>query len=642
MSTVEGKTTTNGSSGQAGGGGEVSAGGPKNGERLPTAARDLTEPDPRTVEPADWHRLRPGAPQARPGGSHMGLDVRLSAAAADETAGPNGRSPRKSAARRSDAPKSIDDIKLNPRKDLVKMPSPEDWRDEVLYSVMVDRFERGEGAVAPIGDPSLPTTVHGGNIRGIIDRLDYIQGLGVSAIWVSPVVDNPEGTYHGYAPRNLLAVDKTKGTLADMRELVNEAHRRGMRIILDFVANHTCHAFDYEGDKLFSSKPKKIARWTQDIVPRELMDEKHFSRRGDISDWDNPDHSMRGDFFTDDYDVSYKSLALERPETQDIMIKVAQWWMRETGIDGFRCDAIRHIDPSFWRRFNEEVREYAKVLGKDNFLILGEAFEGDVDKLAPYLGEQWGGFSSLFNIPDYFTAEKALHGQEPTHRLRKAHVDTERAIEGTLAALTQVIDSHDLPRFLKEGESERLLEVGLTYLLTSRGLPCVYYGTEQSMRDRLVGGWRELGALEQNRTDMFPGQFKSLGQPPDSFDDGAYGYKLLASINQIRQDYPALRRGSIHPRQWDDGEEGPPGAYVFSRLHEGQEVVVVLNPSESPQALSNLWVDATATPPGTELVDALHPEYRTVTHDGDKGGAQLGVTIPPRSARILVPATPTS
>lgn len=534
-------------------------------------------------------------------------------------------------------PQSIEDVSFKPRTDLIPLSSPQDWRDEILYSIMIDRFNRGKGAVHPLGNPASPCTLHGGNIRGVHEKLDYIQDLGVTAIWLSPVKLNPQRPefYHGYAPRNFLDVDPSKGTMQDLRDLVNDCHRRNIRVIFDYVANHTCHAFDYDDDTLFvpyPNPPKKILRWVEQIIPDELMHEDHFYRRGDIFDWNCREQFVSGDFISYQHGHSYNSLNLARRETQEILIKIALFWIRETGIDGFRCDATRHIEPAFWRRFNHTVRQYAASLGKHNFLFIGEAFHTDVKQLGMYLTPLWGSFDSVFEFEDHFSIVGFLRAERHPEQLRRAIENSENVVNPLKGFFCKMLDGHDLKRFLREQDDQHsCLLLGYTYLFTTAGLPILFYGTEQGLCDGDAPAGK--GGLDVCRTDMFDsGKYRSPGQPAHCFNTESFGYKTVQRLADIRSRYPALRRGSMHVRSTDQG------AFIFSRLYYEQEIVVILNPTEYQLRFDNVWVhhdnnDATV---GRMLVDLLDPTYHTFTRAGTSGGTVVNLNVPPRAPRILV------
>lgn len=535
-------------------------------------------------------------------------------------------------------PRTMDELDLTPRADLVPMVSPADWRDEIMYSILIDRFNRGPGALPPWGNPSHANTMHGGNIRGIYERLDYLSELGVTALWITPVVENPPGpmSYHGYAPRNLLNVDPARGTMADLRFLVNEAHHKGIRIVLDFVANHTCHAFEYDiDDPSFvpvSRPPKRIKKWVEQLIPLELNHEQHFYCRGDISDWDDINHVLYGDFISQP-GKSYKALNSDNIATQEIMIKVAQHWIRQTGIDGFRLDAVKHVTDAFWRRFNCQIRQYASSLGKHNFLLLGEVLRADVKHVSPYLTPAHGSFDTMFDFEAHQTFFDFAHGRATSTEMAQSFFRSETELVGKAGFFTKFIDGHDLKRFLTRSDDDQLLEVGYTYLMTTTGLPCLFYGTEQFLRDGNITAQNQ--DMDRCRVDMFPaGRFRSKLQPDDCFDATSLGFKLTKRLSEIRGRHAALRRGKAVLRT---GERDTSGTFAYSRIWNDEEVLVVLNPTKAQVTVQNIPSSLKISKHSRgKFVDVLHSDFTANVLLLPDGKPSVTVSVPPQSARILV------
>ena len=519
----------------------------------------------------------------------------------------------------AEAPRSVAEIDLTVPAGARYTPSPKNWASEIIYSTILDRFGRS-GDYKTWGDPKAANTRHGGNIRGLIEKLDYIQGAGVSTILVNPLYMSPPAAYHNYWPLHFMAVDPNLGTLADFQELVAKAHQRGMRVVLDMVFNHTAPVIDYEGGWKFGHEPKKIKGWKYPLEPVELRDENNYHRRGSIDDWHNEEQIKYGDF-----PGGLNHLATERPETQDILLKVAKWWMKQTDVDGFRLDTYMHVAPSFWTRFFQETRDYAHKLGKDNFLLLGEIYHGDPYAIVPEVSQ--GRLGAAFNYPGYFSDEGALHGQGPTRWLENSFNTIRAAFGQAMGKLVRFIDNQDKPRFLRPGDPVGILKVAMAYTLLSAGIPFVYYGTEQAFR-RIQADY----GMDGYREDMFPGgQFRSPDSKGDDFNTESPLYRHLSELAAVRKANPALSLGDQYIR-WSD--PNGPGVFAFSRIHEGSEVVVVLNTAGEARS-AEMWVDANLTPAGTELVDEMDPGYKVAAHAPAEGGAKVMVSIPAHGVRVL-------
>ncbi|MEV0730848.1 alpha-amylase family glycosyl hydrolase [Polymorphospora sp. NPDC050346] len=498
-------------------------------------------------------------------------------------------------------------------------PSPADWRDEVLYSVLVDRFEAGPRPVG-YGDPADGDSRHGGNLAGITSRLDYLRDLGVTTLLLSPVTRTTPDSYHGYAPVHLLAVDPYLGSLADLRELVGAAHRHGIRVVLDLVVNHAARIFEYEGGDdgwKGAAHPAPIGAWTTDFKPAELAVPEHFSRRGQIADWKDPDHAALGDF-----PPGYRRLATENPATRVLLLRVARWWLRETDADGVRLDAIRHLDPDFVRELTVDLKRYAATMGKHNLLVLGE-YSSTAD--GPIVDSLALGFDSAYNYPEYRRQSRALHGAAPARDLADSLATAADAFGPHLPRLVRFIDNHDVYRFLRDGEPDGRLRVALAFLMFSIGIPMLYYGTEQGFRQPTRRLERECSAdraAPRNREDMFAaGRFVSASSAGDRFDTSSAMFRWTRRLADVRRRFVALRRGDQVVR-WSDPDG--PGGYVFSRRHGHEEVVVVLNTADEPRRV--------ALDTGGRWADVLDPGYAGPSPevDVDAFGVRVLVRTGPR------------
>ncbi|HKT03923.1 MAG TPA: alpha-amylase family glycosyl hydrolase [Rugosimonospora sp.] len=526
------------------------------------------------------------------------------------------------------APDRIADTTLLPPAGRGYHPSPEDWRDEVMYSILIDRFQAGPGRVIE-GDPADGGSRHGGNLRGITGRLNYLSDLGVTAIQLSPVTWTAPGTYHGYAPVHLMSVDPRLGRMADLVELIDRAHRRGIRVLLDLVVNHTGPVFQYaDGHNRWKDAPAPVAGGVVHIRPRELADPAHFSRRGIIADWKDPEQAAFGDF-----PPSHRHLATDNPATARLLEHVACWWLRETDADGLRLDAIRHLYPPFLTALCATVRQYAARLGKHNLLIVGE-YSSTTD--APIAESLRLGVDTGYNYPEYRRQSWALHGQAPTRDLETSSGTAVAAFGPAHGRLIRFVDNHDVFRFLRYGEPASRLRPALAFLLFSPGIPMLYYGTEQGMRQPSQRLDRECSAdraAPRNREDMFAeGQFTSASSAGDKFDPSSEMFRWTQRLIQIRQRFPALRHGRQIVR-WSDPRG--PGLYALSRIDEGQEVLVVLNTAAEER---REFIPVGPVLGGRPLVDALGggPPIPATTPAGDPG--EVPVTVPAHGVRVLVPA----
>ncbi|HPZ09917.1 MAG TPA: alpha-amylase family glycosyl hydrolase, partial [Candidatus Eremiobacteraeota bacterium] len=226
------------------------------------------------------------------------------------------------------------------------MPSPsapippaggQDWRNESIYFILTDRFQDGDTTNNFDVNKKDLTKYHGGDLQGVIDKLDYIKDLGMSTVWITPTMANQDlfidsAGYHGYWPVDFFKMDKHLGDMDKFKELINKAHEKGMKIILDIPLNHVAWEHPWTGD------PSKQS-W--------------LHHNGDVKDWNDPwqveNCSMYG----------LPDLAQENPEVSKHLTDMAKWWIDQTGIDGFRLDAIKHVPLSFWSQFAKDIHAHA-------------------------------------------------------------------------------------------------------------------------------------------------------------------------------------------------------------------------------------------------------------------------------------------
>jgi glycosidase len=467
----------------------------------------------------------------------------------------------------------VADLPLHPEPGRAYYPSPDDWRDEVGYSVLIDRFAHARFRTTH-GDPADGESRHGGNLPGVTSRLDYLHELGVTTLQLSPVTLADPACYHQYGPLHLTRVDPHLGTLEDLVDLVAQAHRRGIRVLLDVVVNHMDRVFAYTDGDHFRDEPADVGPLLPDIGPVEFADPARFTRRGVIADWKHPDQAVRGDF-----PPGYRRLASEDPQTAELLRTIVKWWIRTTDVDGIRIDAIRHLDPSFVIRLVEEVKHFAAGLGKRNFLVLGEYSATDDAPITECLRL---GVDSVYNYPEYRRQSWALHGQAPTLALQASLLRAREAWgEHAHDRTVRFIDNHDVYRFLRDGEPTGRLLVALAFLAFSTGMPMLYYGTEQGFRQPTQRLERECSAdraAPRNREDMFAdGAFVSASSAGDRFDTASVTFTWTQRLLAVRHRCEALRRGRQSPRFADPYG---PGLYAFSRHTPAQEVLVVLNTCE--------------------------------------------------------------
>jgi glycosidase len=537
---------------------------------------------------------------------------------------------------------SIKNLEFTPAHEV--FPSPTDWRDVFMYFLLVDRFDNNKRNIPLYNPASAPKgrdleqgrIFQRGNLKGIIRRLNYIKGLGASAIWISPVFKNRRektDSYHGYAIQDFLEIDARFGTKEDLQKLVREAHSRGMYVILDIILNHTGDNWAYPGDYPYyywkqASGPFDFGFWRQKdpaplfqeddaAWPEELQQSDCYKRRGQIRDWNDPDEAINGDF------LSLKELDITRPDVLNILIEVYKYWIAVADIDGFRVDTVKHMESSATAIFCNAVREYAKSIGKQNFFIFGEIVADD-ETLQRYIGrnsriegtnERFPSLNAALDFPLYFFLEEVIKGLTDSGPLRDRYerFKTMYADHGEAGQyFVTFVDNHDqmsrpYRRFMHANPFPEQAVLAVGYLLTSQGVPCIYYGTEQGFDG---GGDNDSFVREC----MFGGQWGAFGTTGCHFFKPSNSiYQTVSKIAAIRRNEPALRYGRQYFREisGDGNSFGHPidgkCTLAFSRILDTTEVLIAMNLDVSPRA-DFITVDSNLSPQSQKMINLLDPK----------------------------------
>jgi len=533
--------------------------------------------------------------------------------------------------------KYLTDIDLSPPAGKRYFDIEREWREEFIYFLMVDRFHDDlsrRPVLAPARCSGVKTpdnAFYGGTIKGIADNLDYIAGLGCTAIWLSPVFENNAGAYHGYNICNYLDVDPHFGTKQDLIDLVAAAHgyrRNGrsypLRIILDVVINHSGdnwfypggYSYDYCNDQQFP-----FGGWRGDMpYPLELRNPDWYHRKGNITGggWDRAPENQNGDlvglkdYANDDDDIGSQVI--------NALIKIHAYWIKEADVDGFRVDAVKHMGAVACSRFCSNIREYAYSLGKRNFFLFGELAVPDDDILDRYLGPNTSTrdnetvFFGIDSILDFPLAEGRYN--DPAHRpvrdvlkgtagpetlFNRLEAQRQRALNrGELGRyLVTFVDNHDSfwqPGRIGSGGATAEQVVGcIGFLLCALGTPCIYYGTEQ--------GFDGAGGDNAIREAMF-----DKAQPGvNLLNTDCDIYRAIAAIAETMRAAPALRFGRMYYRQISgDGvhfgfPSGGDYTLAFSRLVYGAEALAAFNVSGQARN-DGVVVDASLHAVGSRMV----------------------------------------
>lgn len=524
------------------------------------------------------------------------------------------------------------------------VPSP-DWRDQVIYFVVSDRFADGDAANNDQGRGEFKagdnSRYNGGDFKGLVDRLPYIRGLGATALWVTPPVANQwldaagqYGGYHGYWAENLLQVDRHLGSLADYQQLSHALHERGMYLVQDIVVNHMGNFFGYQGWRAgqpglgwqgFVGTPP-VARPSQ--APFDLNDPRQpAQRRAAIYHWtpDVVDYTQRAQ------ELNFQMSGLDDLNTENLVVRRALrrsygHWIREVGVDAFRIDTAFYVPAGFFSDFLHSteraapgIARVAAATGRRGFHVFGEGFAIDRPgrdeqsrKIESYMHGPRGRplLPGMLNFPLYGALGDVFARGRPAADLGQ-RITRMTALHPRLHWMPSFVDNHDVDRFLAGG-GEAGLKQALLALMTLPGIPVIYYGTEQGF----VG----------QRAAMFAAGAGSGGR--DRFDTDAPLYKLTAEVIALRRAHKVFSRGV--PRVLA-GNTAQPGAVAWKMVHGRDRAIVVFNSGDSETLLPGL---ATGLPAGTRL-QAL---YGLHGRPGDLlvgSGGKLTLRLAPRSGLVF-------
>ncbi|MFI5826033.1 pullulanase-type alpha-1,6-glucosidase [Streptomyces sp. NPDC051578] len=564
---------------------------------------------------------------------------------------------------------------------LAAEPARHDLTREQFYFVLPDRFANGDprndrggltGSRLETGlDPTDKGFYQGGDLKGLTDRLDYIKGLGTTAIWMAPIFKNQpvQGTgndasagYHGYWITDFTQVDPHFGTNADLERLIDKAHKKGMKVFFDVITNHTADVVDYrEGSHDYLSKGA-FPYLTKDGVPfddRDYADGKQkfpatgpgsFPRTPFVPEakknlkspaWLN-DPSMyhnRGDSTfagesAEQGDFSgLDDLWTERPEVVSGMEKIYEKWVADFAVDGFRIDTVKHVDTGFWTQWATALDAYAARHGRKNFFMFGEVYSADTAVTSPYVTR--GRLDATLDFPLQDAIRAYASQGAAAGRLASVLADDYRYTTDKANAYEQVtfLGNHDMGRFgsfLKQDrpaatEQELLARYRLAneLMFLSRGNPVVYSGDEQ--------GFTGSGGDKDARQPLFATRVADyldddqLGtdrtHASDAYDPQHPLYRQISALSKLTRDHPALRDG-IQSERLAAGS-----VYAFARTdpRSRTEYLVAANNGDQPRTVT---LDA----PAGAGYRALYGG--TGTPRADAAG-KLTVTVPALGSVVL-------
>ena len=527
-------------------------------------------------------------------------------------------------------------------------PKSAAWEEQVVYFVMTDRFANGD----PTNDdqkrgefdPKSGDKYSGGDLQGVIDKLDYIQGLGATAVWITPPVANmwwdplqQSGGYHGYWARNLKKVDEHLGTLDTYQKLAAGLHKRNMLLIQDVVPNHMGNYFTYSSYD--PADPTKGFVKNTAAVPGSKPEQAPF----DQDDATDPAQKVAGiyhwtpvitDYSDSNQELNYQvsdldDLNTENPVTRKALRDSYGYWIKNVGVDAFRIDTAKYVPHEFWHDFffstdpdAPGMHAVARSVGRDRLFAFGEVYEVSApldDQADKKVGSYHGTASApelpaVLEYPLYEEIKRVFAGSKPTsymtYRLGKL---MDPSLYPNPYATPTFIDNHDNPRFLAAGTQTGMLQA-LAFLFTIPGIPIVYYGTEQT--------------FTETRAAMFKGGYLS---DTDHFATDSFFYRKIKTLSDLRKSSKVFTHGSLEVLYDDAAGAGP---LAYRRTLGSETALVLFNTSEGSALVTGM---KTGLPPGTVL-EVLYSAQGPAAPVVGAGG--LLTAVLPAKAILIARATP--
>ncbi len=522
-----------------------------------------------------------------------------------------------------------------------------DIQDDVFYFVMPDRFYNGDPsndhgsdtiAISQGGfNPKHKGAYHGGDIQGLTAKLPYLKNMGISAIWLTPILRNQAvqgdiSGYHGYWVLDFTEIDPHLGSNDDLKAFINAAHQENIKVFFDIITNHTADVIKYEechdktnieisdGEALceYKSLAQKangdsytpfLPTGMEDIKsPQWLNDPKYYHNQGDSTF--EGENSVYGDFFGLD------DINTDDPEVVSGMIDIFKNIISEFKPDGFRIDTVKHVNIEFWQQFALALLAHANKEGLPKFFMFGEVYSGDPDVLSHYTTT--GNMQSVLDFGFQGTVKNVIVDQQGTDELAKLFSNDNKYDDQDSDAnqLLNFVGNHDMGRFawmlenskFNYSDDEKLARLKLAHAMMYflRGIPVIYYGTEQGF----VGD----GGNHDSRQDMMPSKVATYNDDiligsskttaDDNFDERHPLYQAFQAYADIYYQYPTLRFGNQKTIYSSDKA----GIFMVSRtFNSGQKMLVAINTANTEMTL-NLATEALATDllKGTRLSDVYH------------------------------------
>ncbi|MGH7511748.1 MAG: alpha-amylase family glycosyl hydrolase [Gemmatimonadales bacterium] len=529
----------------------------------------------------------------------------------------------------------------------------------------------------------------GGTLKGLATKIGYLKRLGVTAVWLSPVFKQvpSQETYHGYGIQHFLDVDPRFGTREDLCALVTAAHEQGIYVVLDIVFNHSGDVFEYAADRYpagaggamdprWDDRPYEVRGYRDKrgsptipfgpvdlaahadafpdgaIWPAELQAEETFTRKGRIDNWDFDPEYTEGDFFSLK-DIHHGRGSLDRYAPSAALraiCEVYKFWIAFADVDGFRIDTVKHLDRGATRFFASVIKEFAQGIGKENFYLIGEITGG---RSNAFLTLELTGLDAALGIDDIpdkmeYLAKGLRNPADYFDLFRNSALLNKESHTWLRNRVVTMFDDHDQvrkgeskARFCADPEAPSVVLNVLALNLTTLGIPCIYYGSEQRF-DGHGGSDRYI------REAMFGGEFGAFGsRGRHGFDEDGPVYRELGKIVGLRRNRLALRRGRQYLREISgDGHTfGLPrmlGGQIrsvvpWSRIFDDHELLVAINTDYHHPTTAWVTIDNDLHPAGGALRCVYSSDAAQIGSEVEveaRNGKAVRLTVPAAGCTI--------
>ena len=525
------------------------------------------------------------------------------------------------------------------------VPSP-DWREQIIYFVMIDRFNDGNSANNNQGvgefDNTQNSKYSGGDLSGLENKINYIKNLGATAVWITPPVahqwwsnSSNYGGYHGYWAENLLAVDKHFGTLEDYKSLSRALHAQNMFLVQDVVVNHMGNYFSY-GNGWNKNNPATDYQPEPSTKQGKAPSQFPFSQNN-AKDANQQQLSIYHwtpnivDYMDPNQEHNNQLAGLDDLNTENSVVREALrqsygYWIKEVGVDAFRVDTAFYVPTDYFQDFLYStdakapgIMTVAKQTGREQFHVFGEGFAIDKafddtqsKKINSYIKDSTGQslLPGMLNFPLYGTLSDVFARGHATAELSYRINSMMQTFEQP-QLMVSFIDNHDVDRYLVNGSSDGLKQ-SLLAIMTLPGIPVIYYGTEQG--------------LQVQRGAMFKTGFGAVGH--DRFNEQSELFQSIKALSELRKSHKVFTHGT--PKLLKDNTAGA-GVLAYKMFTDKDSALIIFNSAEHKALLDNL---DTGLPEGT----LLRPLFSIKPWDaaivvGSKG--RLSLSLPARSGLVL-------